>query len=81
MTAAQALIAFGSVSFTYFAYTGLLPPTRRWLQHLGFSTLAIGSLASMQSATRLVSPYAWGWLADHSGRARCCCAGRSDWRS
>ena len=30
-------------------------------------TLAIGTLASLQSATRLFSPYAWGWLADHSG--------------
>lgn len=69
MTAARkALIAFGSVSFTYFAYTGLFATyAPLWLQHLGFSTLAIGSLASMQAATRLVSPYAWGWLADHSG--------------
>ena len=25
-------------------------------------------LASLQSSTRLFSPYAWGWLADHTGR-------------
>lgn len=66
--ARKALVAFGSVSFAYFAYTGLFTTyAPLWLQSLGFSTLAIGSLASMQSATRLVSPYAWGWLADHSG--------------
>ncbi|MBK6862274.1 MAG: MFS transporter [Ideonella sp.] len=63
-----ALVAFGGVSFSYFAYTGLFATyAPLWLQHLGFSTLAIGSLASMQAATRIVSPYAWGWLADHSG--------------
>lgn len=64
----RALIAFGSVSFAYFAYTGLFSTyAPLWLQSLGFGTLAIGSLASMQAATRLVGPYAWGWLADHSG--------------
>ncbi len=66
--ARRALFAFGSVSFAYFAYTGLFATyAPLWLQSLGFSTLAIGALASMQSATRLFSPYAWGWLADHTG--------------
>ena len=37
-------------------------------ESLGYSTLAIGALASLQSSTRLFSPYAWGWLADHTGR-------------
>ena len=65
----RALFAFGSVSFTYFAFAGMFSTySPLWLQSLGFSTLAIGSLASLQSATRLVSPYAWGWLADHSGQ-------------
>jgi MFS transporter, PPP family, 3-phenylpropionic acid transporter len=67
-TQRKSLIAFGSVSFAYFAYTGLFATyAPLWLQSLGYSTLAIGSLASMQAATRLVSPYAWGWLADHTG--------------
>ncbi len=39
-----------------------------WFQHLGYSVLAIGTLVSLQSATRLLTPYAWGWLADHTGR-------------
>ena len=65
----RALLAFGSVSFAYFAYSGLFGAyAPLWFQSLGYSTLAIGTLASMQSATRLFGPYAWGWLADHSGR-------------
>ena len=65
----RALFAFGSVSFAYFAYAGLFGTyAPLWFQSLGFSTLAIGVLASVQSATRLFSPYAWGWLADHTGQ-------------
>ena len=65
----RALFAFGSVSFAYFAYAGLFATyAPLWFQSLGYSTLAIGVLASLQSSTRLFSPYAWGWLADHSGR-------------
>jgi len=66
--ARRALFAFGSVSFAYFAYAGLFSTyAPLWFRSLGFSTLAIGTLASVQSATRLFSPYAWGWLADHTG--------------
>ena len=77
MTAAQAtaapargtLFAFSTVSFAYFSYAGLFGTyAPLWFQHLGFGTLAIGALASLQSSTRLFSPYAWGWLADHTGR-------------
>ena len=65
----RALFAFASVSFAYFAYAGLAGTyAPLWFQSLGFSTLAIGALASVQSATRLFSPYAWGWLADHTGK-------------
>ena len=39
-----------------------------WFQSLGYSTLAIGALTSLQAGTRLFTPYAWGWLADHTGR-------------
>ncbi|MBK7469649.1 MAG: MFS transporter [Betaproteobacteria bacterium] len=65
----RALVAFGSVSFAYFAYSGLFGAyAPLWFQSLGYSTLAIGTLASLQSATRIFGPYAWGWFADHSGR-------------
>ena len=64
-----ALFAFGTVSFAYFGYAGLFNTyAPLWFQSMGFSTLAIGSLASLQSGTRLFSPYLWGWLADHTGQ-------------
>jgi PPP family 3-phenylpropionic acid transporter len=64
----RALVAFGAVSFAYFAYAGLFAAyAPLWFGFLGYSTFAIGVLASVQSATRVLSPYAWGWLADHTG--------------
>jgi PPP family 3-phenylpropionic acid transporter len=63
------VVPFAAVSFAYFAYAGLVGTYGPlWFQSLGYSTFAIGVLTSLQSATRLFSPYAWGWLADHSGR-------------
>ena len=63
------LASFGALSFAYFASIGLFNPyAPLWLQSLGFSTLAIGSIASLQSWTRVVMPYAWSWLGDHSGQ-------------
>jgi PPP family 3-phenylpropionic acid transporter len=65
------LLAFGTVSFAYFGFSGLFNTyAPLWWQSLGFSTLAIGTLASLLSGTRLFSPYLWGWLADHTGRRR-----------
>ncbi len=62
------LPAFAAVSFCYFAYAGLFGSyAPLWFQHLGFSALAIGTLVSLQSATRVFTPYVWAWLADHSG--------------
>jgi MFS transporter, PPP family, 3-phenylpropionic acid transporter len=63
------LAAFAAVAFAYFGYGGLFGTyAPLWFQSLGYGALAIGTLASVQSATRLFSPYAWGWLADHSGK-------------
>jgi PPP family 3-phenylpropionic acid transporter len=67
--ARRTLFAFSAVSFAYFSYAGLFGTyAPLWFQQLGYSTLAIGALASLQSSTRLFAPYAWGWLADHGGR-------------
>jgi len=63
------VVPFAAVSFAYFAYAGLMSTYGPlWYQSLGYSTLAIGVLTSLQSSTRLYTPYAWGWLADHTGR-------------
>jgi PPP family 3-phenylpropionic acid transporter len=64
--AAASLAPFGAVSFTYFAGIGLFNPyAPLWFQSLGFSTLAIGAIASLQSWTRVLAPYAWSWGGDH----------------
>ena len=47
----RALVAFSAVSFAYFSYAGLFGTyAPLWFQSLGFGTLAIGALASLQSA-------------------------------
>ncbi len=74
------LAAYGALSGTYFAAVGLFNPyAPLWFQSLGFSTLLIGAIASLQSWTRIFAPYAWGWLGDHRGRRvgliRLACAG------
>jgi MFS transporter, PPP family, 3-phenylpropionic acid transporter len=62
------LAAFGLLWFTYFVGIGLFNPyAPLWFKELGFSTLAIGALASLQSWTRVFVPYGWGWLGDHGG--------------
>jgi PPP family 3-phenylpropionic acid transporter len=61
--------AFSTVWFAYFAAVGLFNPyAPLWFKDLGFSTLAIGAIASLQSWTRVIAPYGWGWLGDHGGQ-------------
>ena len=63
------LVPFGAVWFTYFAAIGLFNPyAPLWFKELGFSTLAIGTIASLQSWTRVLVPYGWGWLGDRGGQ-------------
>nr|HET7858389.1 MFS transporter [Caldimonas sp.] len=63
------VVPFATVSFAYFGYAGLFSTyAPLWFQSLGYTTLAIGTLTALQSATRIFSPYAWGWLADHTRR-------------
>ena len=62
------LIPFAAVSATYFANIGFFNPyLPLWLKDLGFGLFAISVLTSVQAATRLFAPYAWGWLSDHTG--------------
>ncbi len=63
------VLPFAAISLLYFGFAGLFGTyAPLWYQSLGYSTFAIGALTSMQSATRLFAPYAWGWSADHSGK-------------
>lgn len=78
---------FAALSASYFAHIGFFNPyLPLWLKDAGFGLFAISLLTSMQSATRLFAPYAWGWLSDHTGErvrllrfcsmvALCCSAG------
>ncbi len=54
----------------YFASLGVLVPYwSLYLKSLGYSSLTIGTLIAILPATKLVAPYIWGWLADHTRRS------------
>ena len=56
--------------FFYFASLGvLIPYWSLYLKSLGFNSLTIGSLVAILPATKLIAPYIWGWLADHTRRS------------
>ena len=55
--------------FFYFASIGaFLPYWNLYLQHLEFSARQIGELSAVLLATKIVAPYTWGWVADHTGK-------------
>lgn len=69
MPAPTRLRAFAALWFCYFAAMGAYNPfLPLWMKDLGFSALAIGTVASLQAWTRVLVPYAWGWLGDHTGQ-------------
>ncbi|MBO9513421.1 MAG: MFS transporter [Variovorax sp.] len=62
------LLAFASLSASYFAHIGFFNPyLPLWLKELGLPIFVISLLASVQSITRVFAPYAWGALSDHTG--------------
>ena len=64
----RTLLPFAALSASYFAHIGFFNPyLPLWLKDLGLGVGAIGLLVGVQSFTRVVAPYAWGWLSDHSG--------------
>ena len=68
MSARPQLLPFAGLSASYFAHIGFFNPyLPLWLKELGFGLLAISLLTSVQSATRLFAPYAWGTLSDRTG--------------
>lgn len=53
----------------YFATLGaLVPYWSLYLSSLHFSVTQIGQLTAILMATKIVAPYVWGWIADHTGR-------------
>ncbi|MGI9152016.1 MAG: MFS transporter [Limnohabitans sp.] len=62
------LFPFAALSASYFAHIGFFNPyLPLWLKDLGFSITLIGLLTAVQAATRVIAPYGWGWLSDHTG--------------
>lgn len=64
----RALVPFSLLSASYFAHIGFFNPyLPLWLQSLGLSLVSISLLTSVQAGTRILAPYAWGVLSDHTG--------------
>ena len=58
-----------SFYFFYFATLGVLVPYwSLYLQSLNFNAREIGELLAILVGTKLVAPYIWGWIADHTGK-------------
>lgn len=69
MPVREPLAAYGGLWFAYFATIGVFNPyAPLWFKSLGLSIPLIGAIASLQSWTRVLAPYGWSWLADHSGQ-------------
>lgn len=55
--------------FAYFAALGVFVPYWTVYLHLvkGFSPVQIGQLMAVFMITKIIAPFLWGWLADHTG--------------
>ena len=54
--------------FFYFAALGVLVPFwSLYLKSLNFDASQIGELIAIIMATKIIAPYIWGWIADHTG--------------
>lgn len=55
--------------FFYFASVGtLFPYWGLFLQSNGYSSQQIANVFAVIMGTKIIAPYIWGWLADHTGR-------------
>ena len=58
-------LAFAAFFFVYFAYIGLMSPyASLYFANRQFTPIEIATLMSMFQITRILGPFAWGWLAD-----------------
>jgi len=56
--------------WVYFASLGVVVPFwALYLNSLGFDARAIGELMSILMVTKIVAPYLWSWIADHTGHS------------
>jgi len=52
----------------YFASLGIVVPYwALYLSSLGFDAKSIGELMAILMATKIIAPYLWSWIADHTG--------------
>ncbi len=62
-------IVLANFYFWYFAFIGVFGTYfALYLQSLGFAAAQIALLMSLQQFVRIVSPFMWGWIADHLHR-------------
>jgi len=55
--------------FFYFASVGtLFPFWGLFLQSNGYSSQQIANVFAVIMGTKIIAPYVWGWLADHTGK-------------
>ena len=57
--------------FYLFFFTALgvfVPYWSLYLQYLHFNAAEIGEIMALAMASKIIAPYLWGWLADHSGQ-------------
>ena len=58
-------LAFAAFFFFYFSYIGLMSPyASLYFASRNFGAIEIAALMSMFQITRILGPFAWGWLAD-----------------
>jgi PPP family 3-phenylpropionic acid transporter len=63
------LVSFAALSASYFSHIGFFNPyLSLWLKDQGMTLWIIGLMGSMQSLSRIIAPYLWGWLSDHTGQ-------------
>ncbi|MDP3651025.1 MAG: MFS transporter [Rhodoferax sp.] len=63
------ILPFAALTASYCAHAGFFNPfLPLWLKGLGLSLVTISLLTSVQAATRMFAPYAWGALSDRTGK-------------
>jgi len=52
----------------YFASIGIMVPFwSLYLKSINFSALEIGQLSAVLMGTKIIAPYVWAWISDHTG--------------